>query len=123
MKLTFNDNFINFHYTSIRSLSLWHTISVCFPISVALSLSTVLQLNNITPGGSETKMVGRNTRQKRDNKKKTLKTILSAGLSHLRIFYHEKYVNKKIVKTTLLWTSRSVGSAERIWIWNRNLQT
>ncbi len=55
-------------------------------ISVALSLGAVLRLSNITPGGSETRMVGRNTRCKRDNKK-TLKTLLSAVLSHLRIFY------------------------------------
>ncbi len=51
-----------------------------FSISVALSLSAILRLSNITPGGSEAKMVGRNARRKRDNKK-TLKTILSAVLS------------------------------------------
>ncbi len=58
-----------------------------FLISVALSLSVILRLSNITPAGSETRMVGRNIRWKRDNKKKTLKTILLAVLSYLRIFY------------------------------------
>ncbi len=58
-----------------------------FLILVALSLSAVLQLSNITPGGNETRVVGRNTREKQDNKKKTLKTVLSAVLSHLRIFH------------------------------------
>ncbi len=57
-----------------------------FSILVALSLGEVLRLSNITLGGSEVRVVGRNTRQKRDNKK-TLKTILSGVLSHLRIFY------------------------------------
>ncbi len=57
-----------------------------FSISVAPSLGALLQLSNITPGGSEARVVGRNTRQEQDNKK-TIKTILSAVLSHLRIFY------------------------------------
>ncbi len=52
-----------------------------FSISVVLSLGVVLRLSNITQGGSEVRVVGRNTRQKRDNKKKTLKTILSAVTS------------------------------------------
>ncbi len=51
-----------------------------FSISVALSLGVVLQLSNITPGGSEGRVEGRNTRWKRDNKK-TLKTILSPVFS------------------------------------------
>ncbi len=55
-----------------------------FSISVALSLGAVLRLSNITPGVSEVKVVGRNTRRKCDNKKNS---ILSAVLSHLRIFY------------------------------------
>ncbi len=41
-----------------------------FSISVALSLSAVLQLGNITPGGSEARVVGTNTMRKRNNKKK-----------------------------------------------------
>ncbi len=41
-----------------------------FSISVALSLGAVPQLSNITPGGSEVRVVGRNTKWKRDNKKK-----------------------------------------------------
>ncbi len=48
-----------------------------FSISVALSLSVVLQLSHITPGESEAKVVGRNTRPNRDNKN-TIKNILSA---------------------------------------------
>ncbi len=45
-----------------------------FLILVALSLSAVLGLCNITPGGNAARVVGRNTRRKRD--KKNLKTIL-----------------------------------------------
>ncbi len=45
-----------------------------FLISVALSLGVVLQLSDITLGGSEERVVGRNTRRNRNNKK-TLKTI------------------------------------------------
>ncbi len=41
-----------------------------FLISLALSLIAVLQSSNITPGESEARVVGRNTRQKRDNQKK-----------------------------------------------------
>ncbi len=51
-----------------------------FSILVALSLVAALQLSNITPGGSEVKVEGRNTRWNRDNKN-TLKTILSAVFS------------------------------------------
>ncbi len=35
-----------------------------FSISVALSLGAVLRLSNITPGRSEARVVGKNTRQK-----------------------------------------------------------
>ncbi len=35
-----------------------------FSISVALSLGVVLRLSNITSGGSEVRVVGRNTRRK-----------------------------------------------------------
>ncbi len=45
-------------------------------ISVSLSLGAALQRSNITPGGSEARVV-----------EKTLKFILSAVLSHLKIFY------------------------------------
>ncbi len=41
-----------------------------FSISEALFLDVVLQFSNITPRGSEGRVVGRNTRQKGDNKKK-----------------------------------------------------
>ncbi len=58
-----------------------------FSISVALSLGVVLRLNKITPGGDEARVVGINARQKLDNKNKTIKTILSAVLPHLKIFY------------------------------------
>ncbi len=51
-----------FYYASIRSLSLRATFWYGFSISVALSLS---MMRNITPGGSDTKVVGRNTRWKR----------------------------------------------------------
>ncbi len=44
-------------------------------ISVAISLGVVLKLSNITSGGSEAWVEGRNTSYKRDNKK-TLKTII-----------------------------------------------
>ncbi len=41
-----------------------------------------------------------------------------AVLSHLRIFYQQKYVNKKVnkktLKTTLLRTRRRIGDAKRI---------
>ncbi len=40
-----------------------------FSISVVLSLGAVLRLSNITPGGSEARVIGRNMRRKRDNKK------------------------------------------------------
>ncbi len=59
-----------------------------FSISVALSLGVVLELSNITPGGSEARVVGRKTRQNRDNKKKTnYKNHIIGSLSHPRIFY------------------------------------
>ncbi len=43
--------------------------NVC-SILVALSLGAVLRLSNITLGGSEARVVGKNKGQKRDNKKK-----------------------------------------------------
>ncbi len=48
-------------------------------------------------------------------------SILSAVLPHLRIFYQLKFENKKIFKTALLWSSRNLGDAKRIWIWNYTL--
>ncbi len=54
----------------------WSPFRYVFSISVALSLGAVLQFSNITPGGSETRVVGRNRRRNWDNKK-TLKIILS----------------------------------------------
>ncbi len=50
-----------YYYASIRDV---------FSISVALPLGAVLRLSNITPGGSEARVVGRNTRRKRDNKER-----------------------------------------------------
>ncbi len=58
----------NFYYASIRSLSLRSVFLRHFLISVALSPVAVLGLSNITLGGSEARVVGRNTRRKRDNK-------------------------------------------------------
>ncbi len=58
-----------FYYASIRSLSLGAPFWDVFLILVASSLSGVLRLSNITPGRSEAKVVGRNTRRKGDNKK------------------------------------------------------
>ncbi len=57
-----------------------------FSISVALSLGGILRLSNITPGESEVKVVGKNSRGN-EITKKTFKTILSALLSHTKIFY------------------------------------
>ncbi len=42
---------IHYYYTSIRSLSLERAFLGCFFMPIALSLSAVLRLNNITPGG------------------------------------------------------------------------
>ncbi len=64
-----------------------------FSISVALSLNAVLQLSNITPGGSEARVEGRNARWNRDNKK-NLKTILSTGFS----LNHKDFLSVKIHK-------------------------
>ncbi len=49
-----------------------------FLISVALSLGAVLQLSDITPGGSEARVVGRNTRRKQDNKKPFKNHVISS---------------------------------------------
>ncbi len=49
-----------------------------FSISIVLSLGAVLQLSNITPGGSEVTVVGKNTRWKRDNKKNFKNHIISS---------------------------------------------
>ncbi len=49
-----------------------------FSISVALSLGAVLRLSNITPGGSEARVVGRHTRRKRDNKKNYTNHIIGS---------------------------------------------
>ncbi len=57
-----------------------------FSISVALSLSAVLRLSNITPGGSEAKVVGT---QGGNEIFKIFKTILSVVLSHISIFFNE----------------------------------
>ncbi len=48
-----------------------------FSISVALSLGAVLRLSYIIPGGSQARVIGRNTRGN-EITKKPFKTILSA---------------------------------------------
>ncbi len=63
-----------------------------FSISVALSLGVALRLSNITPGGSEAQMVGRNTRQKRDNKKSFKNHIISS------IIKSKEFLSAKIHK-------------------------
>ncbi len=91
-------------------------------------------MQNITTVGSDARVVGTKTRWKRtayasEITKHIVKPVtLLAVLSHLRILYQLKYVNrknmnKKILKATLLWTNRSVGSTKKIRIQNRNLQT
>ncbi len=47
-------------------------------ILVTLSLGVVLRLSNITPEGSEARVVRRNTRWKRDNKKNFKNHIISS---------------------------------------------
>ncbi len=76
-----------------------------FSISVALSLGVVLQLSNITPGGCELRVEGRNTRWNRDNKK-TLKTILSAvfSLDHKGAFPPRKVA---LCSATPKWTAQN----------------
>ncbi len=49
-----------------------------FSISVAPYLGTALRLSNITSGGSEARVVRRNTRRKRDNKKFFKNHIISS---------------------------------------------
>ncbi len=61
--------------TVITTLLLGHSHSGApfrnvFLILVALFLGAVPRLSNIIPGGSEARVVERNTRLKRDNKKK-----------------------------------------------------
>ncbi len=101
---------LTFYYASIRSLSLgtpfWHV----FSISVAPSLGMM----HAKHYPKRKRVVGMNIRWKRncahiwDNKKYFKNHSLLAVLSHLRILYQLKYLNKKVLKTTLLWTSRSV---------------
>ncbi len=66
-----------FYYASIGSLSLGRAFSGCFffDISSTISWCGTTQLSKINPGGSEERVVRRNTRRKRDNKN-TLRTIL-----------------------------------------------
>ncbi len=49
-----------------------------FSIQVVLSFGAVLRLSNITLGRSEARVVGRNTRWKRDNKKNFKNHIISS---------------------------------------------
>ncbi len=123
-------SFLN--YTSIRLLSLGAPfLYVFFFISMALSLS-IMRAKHYPrrkwhEGGRNKQKVETNCVRIWSNKKYFKTRILLAVLSHLRILYQEKYVNKnknkKILKTTLLRTTRRVGGAKRIQIWNRNLQT
>ncbi len=66
-------------FTTLLSSCSRSSVLFCevFSISIALSLSAVLRLSNITPGGSEAKVVGRNTKQKRDNKKNYKNRIIA----------------------------------------------
>ncbi len=79
-----------------------------FSTLVALSLGAVLRLSNITPGESDARVVGRNRRWKRDDKK-TLKTILSAVLSHLKLGIHFRQRQAEAWHGSL--SSASVNSA------------
>ncbi len=91
--------FPDFCYASVGSLSLQLTFLGCFfDIGSAISWCSTT-IKQYYSGGNEAKMVGRNTRRKRDNKK-TLKTILSAALSHLTIFLSVKIriKIKKLIK-------------------------
>ncbi len=60
---------------SCSSVSFWDV----FSILVALSLNAVLRLSNITSGGSEARVVEKNTGWKQDDKKK-LKTYIIGSI-------------------------------------------
>ncbi len=115
-----------FYYPFIRSSRFCAPFQDVFLILVVLSLGVVLRLSDITPGESEARVVGRNTRQKRDNKKIFKNHIISSIITSkdfLSVKKHRFLKNKKLLKNKLLWTSRSVGGTKRIRIRNRNLQT
>ncbi len=74
-----------------------------FSISVALSLGAILRLINITPGGNEARVVGRNTRRKRDNKKNFKNHIIGSIITSkdfLSVKICNYKINKKIFKTS-----------------------
>ncbi len=80
----------SFYYTSIRLLSLWWAFSECFfYIGSALSLCVVLQLSNIILGGSEAKVVRRNTGWKQDNKKNFKNHIISSIIKSKDFFINK----------------------------------
>ncbi len=116
-----------FYYASIRSLS--HGGPFRYVFWYQWHYLLVWCMRNIIPGGKWRE--GSRNRHKAetnwvhiwDDKKYIKIHILLAVLSHLRNLYQLKYLNKKILKTTLLRTSTSVRGAKRIWIRNKNLQT
>ncbi len=69
-----------------------------FSIQVArLSLGVVLRSSNITPGGSEARLVGRNKMRKRDNKKYFKNHIISSIITSkdfLSLKMHKKLKKK-----------------------------
>ncbi len=95
-------NFTNFQGNFIQCLKEFHIIITTlllgrshfgapfwdvFSISVALSLGVVLRLSNIIAGGSEARVVGRNTRRKLDNKKKNFKNHIFGSIITSKDFY------------------------------------
>ncbi len=69
------------------------------------------------------RVVGRNTRRNRDNKKNFKNRIIGSIITSTNFVSINIYKFLKNLKTTFLWTSRSEGGAKRIRIRNRNLQT
>ncbi len=79
---------IIYYYGSIKSLSLQRAFLGCFfdTDSAIFRCSTTIEPILLQEEVKRGRVVGRNTRPKGD-KENTLGTILSAVLSHLRIFY------------------------------------
>ncbi len=114
-----------FYYVSIRSLSLGTPFQYVFSISVALFLSTMnvkhYPRRKWRKGGRDEHKVEPNCVTVWDNKK-YFKNHSTGSIIHVMIFYLNKKKLKKILNTSFVWTSRSVGGAKRIQIQNRNLQ-
>ncbi len=64
-----------------------------FSISVALSLGVVLKLSNIPPGGSEARVVGKNTKRKRDNQRNFNKNNIIGSIITSKEFLSIKILN------------------------------